>query len=88
MNAGTYVIVDGRPALALSDPNAEAVIEVLTDSGLESVPREDVLTASQFLQQLHDTEQSDLATLTEWERVQYHINRRNMTHAQAFNSVV
>lgn len=46
------------------------------------------MSATEILQQMHDAEQADLSTLTRWQRVEYAIARRTMTHAAAFNSVV
>ena len=45
------------------------------------------MTASQILQELHDRQQADLATLTHWQRVDYSIMRRTMTHVDALSAV-
>lgn len=44
-------------------------------------------TASQVLQEMHDREQADIATLTQWQRIEYAIARRTMTHSDALNAV-
>lgn len=44
-------------------------------------------TATQILQDMHDREQADIATLTKWQRVEYAIARRTMTHADALKTV-
>lgn len=44
-------------------------------------------TATQILQDMHDREQRDLANLTTWQRTEYAIARRTMTHIQALTAV-
>lgn len=41
------------------------------------------MTAAQMLQELHNREQADIATLNQWQRIEYAIARRTMTHADA-----
>jgi hypothetical protein len=45
------------------------------------------MTAAQQLQQMHDQQQADLASLTKWQRIEYSIARREMTHADALAKV-
>lgn len=44
-------------------------------------------TASQILQEMHNREQADLDTLTQWQRIEYAIARRTMTHSDALTAV-
>lgn len=44
-------------------------------------------TATQILQDMHDREQAEIATLTTWQRVEYAIARRSMTHIEALKAV-
>lgn len=41
------------------------------------------MTAAQQLQQMHDEQQAELATLTKWQRIEYSVARREMTHSDA-----
>lgn len=49
--------------------------------------RDEIMTASQILQEMHDRQQADLANLTQWQRVEYAIVRRTMTHVDALAAV-
>lgn len=41
------------------------------------------MTAAQQLQEMHDQQQAELASITKWQRIEYSIARRTMTHAEA-----
>lgn len=41
--------------------------------------------ATELLQQMHDAQQADIDTLTEWQRIEYAIARRIMTHTDAMD---
>lgn len=41
--------------------------------------------AAELLQQMHDAQQADIETLTQWQRIEYAIARRTMTHVDAMN---
>lgn len=43
--------------------------------------------ATQILQDMHNGEQAELATLTTWQRTEYAIARRTMTHLEALTAV-
>lgn len=88
MDIGTRVIANGYPGTIVDNTYMEGMVIVRLESGTVIIPEDEALTPSQFLQMTHDTEQADLATLTDWQRVEYAIARRTMSHALAFNSVV
>lgn len=46
------------------------------------------MSAAQQLQKMHDEQQADLAKLDRWQRIDYSIARREMTHAEALAKVV
>lgn len=42
-------------------------------------------TATELLQQWHNAQQADIDTLSKWQRIEYAIARRTMTHADAMD---
>lgn len=46
------------------------------------------MTAAQQLQQMHDEQQAELASLSKFQRIEYSIARRTMTHADALAKAV
>lgn len=46
------------------------------------------MSAAQQLQKMHDEQQAELAQLDRWQRIDYNIARREMTHADALAKVL